>query len=249
VATITLDRPEARNALNTATKEALLAALTEVHADDAVRAVVVTGAGRAFCVGQDLREHADTLAAGGDVQDTVRAHYNPIALAIATMPKPVVAAVNGPAAGAGAGFAFAADLRLASERASFVTAFAGIGLSADSGMSWTLQRLVGYARASALLLLSEPVTAAQALDMGLVNAVVEPDTLGAAAHDLAARMAAGPTIAYAAIKTALARAAVSDLPTALETEAVLQQRAGATQDHRNATAAFLAKQTPVFTGH
>src|SRR5665811_2346247 len=118
-----------------------------------------------------------------DSQDTVRAHYNPIALAIATMPKPVVAAVNGPAAGAGAGFAFAADLRLASERASFVTAFAGIWLSADSGMSWTLQRLVGYARASALLLLSEPVTAAQALDMGLVNAVVEPDTLGAAAHE------------------------------------------------------------------
>lgn len=236
------------NALSTRAKEALLATLIEVRADDTLRAVVLTGAGRAFCVGQDLREHADALASGADVQDTVRDHYNPIVLTLATMPKPVIAAVNGPAAGAGAGLAFAADLRLASERASFLTAFAKIGLSADSGMSWTLQRLVGYARASALLLLSEPVSAEQALDMGLVNAVVPADQLAAVAHELAARLAAGPTVAYAAIKTALSRAAVSDLPDALETEARLQQRAGATADHRAATVAFLAKRTPEFEG-
>jgi 2-(1,2-epoxy-1,2-dihydrophenyl)acetyl-CoA isomerase len=180
------------------------------------------------------------------VIDTVREHYNRIALAIATMPKPVVAAVNGMAAGAGASFAFAADFRLCSETAGFLLAFAKVGLGADSGASWTLQRLVGYGRATALLMLAEPITAQQALDMGLVNAIVPADQLVTAASELAARLAAGPTLAYAAIKEGLAYAATHDLPDALEKEAELQGRLGRTADHHDATNAFVAKQQPVF---
>lgn len=246
---MTLDRPDAMNAMSTAVKEQLLDVLRVVRGDDAARAVVLTGRGRAFCVGQDLREHAAALQSSDRaVETTVRKYYNPITLEIATMPKPVVAAVNGAAAGAGAAFAFAADFRIASDRASFVTAFAAIGLSADSGMSWTLQRLVGYGRATALLMLAEPVSAEQALQLGLVTAVVSADTLPSAAHELAVRLAAGPTAAYAAIKESLAVSAVNDLGTALDFEARMQHRTGATADHRGATTAFLAKQKPVFAG-
>lgn len=249
VATLTLNRPAALNALDRQLKQDLLEALERASADAAVRAVVLTGAGRAFCAGQDLREHAALLETpDGRVEQTVRAAFNPITMAIATMPKPVVAAVNGVAAGAGAAFAFTADFRLAAEPATFVLAFAQVGLSADSGASWTLPRLIGHGRATALLMLAEPVTAAQALEMGLVNGVVPADTLPAAAAELAARLAAGPTTAYAAIKEALGYASTADLPSALEREADLQARAGATADHRSATTAFLAKQRPVFTG-
>lgn len=247
VATLTLNRPESLNSLSTELKEALLAALTEVAADDAVRAVVLAGQGRAFCVGQDLREHVEGLRDGSPL-DTVRAHYNPIVLRIAGMPKPVVAAVGGMAAGAGASFAFAADFRIAGESAKFLLAFANIGLTADSGASWTLPRLVGHARAVALLMLAEPLAAGPALEMGLVNAVVPDDRVLVAAHELAARLAAGPTLAYAAIKESLVHAASSSLAEALEREAVAQQRLGATADHRDATAAFVAKQKPAFHG-
>jgi 2-(1,2-epoxy-1,2-dihydrophenyl)acetyl-CoA isomerase len=248
VATITLNRPDALNALTDDVKVALREAVERASADADVRAVVLTGAGRGFCVGQDLREHADTLARGDTALDTVRRHYNPLIRAIAETPKPVVAAVNGMAAGAGASIAFACDFRLAADNAGFLMAFARVGLGADSGASWTLQRLVGYGRALAMLMLAEPVSAAQALEMGLVNAVVPAEDLAAAAQELAGKLAAGPTVAYAAIKTALAVAAGSDLATALETEATLQSRCGATQDHRAATEAFVAKQTPTFSG-
>ena len=158
------------------------------------------------------------------------------------MPKPVIAAVNGPAAGAGAGLALACDLRIASTNASFLLAFARVGLSLDSGVSWTLPRLIGSARATALALLAEPVAAEAALEMGLVNAVVEPDHLLPAALELATRLAAGPTAAYAAIKDVIAYAANSTLAEALANEAELQEAMGRTADHRNATEAFLAKQ-------
>ncbi len=249
VATLTLNRPDSLNAMSVAVKEGLLAALRRADADGSVRAVVLTGAGRAFCVGQDLREHAEVLAAGGrGVEDTVRAHFNPIALTVATMPKPVLAAVNGMAAGAGASLAFAADFRLAADSAAFLLAFARVGLGADTGASWTLQRLVGYGRATALLMLAEPVGAPAALEMGLVNAVLPAADLAAAAAELAGRLAAGPTAAYAAIKAQLAYSAAADLPTALEHEARQQAAAGATADHRSATAAFVAKTAPVFIG-
>lgn len=249
VATLTLNRPESMNSLSVTLKQALVIALEEVGRDETVRAVVLTGAGRGFCVGQDLREHAALLEAGDPAPlHTVVEHYNPMVTAIATMPKPVIAAVNGMAAGAGAGLAFACDFRFASSGAGFLIAFANVGLTLDSGVSWTLPRLVGGARATALCLLAEPIKADAALEMGLVNAVFGPDHLMPAALELAAKLAAGPTRAYAAIRESLAFAATSTLPDALAKEAELQNAMGATEDHRNATAAFLAKQTPAFTG-
>lgn len=249
VATITLNRPDVLNALNLAMKETLLEALISAGADDGVRAVILTGSGRAFCVGQDLREHVAALESGDpSLGTTVREHFSPLALTIATMPKPVIAAVNGVAAGAGAALAFAADFRFAADEAAFTLAFSHVGLAPDTGASWTLQRLVGYGRASALLMLADPFSAPQALEMGLINAVVPGHALRVNVAELATRLAHGPTASYAAVKEALAFAATSDLPAALEREAQLQARCGGTADHRSAATAFLAKQQPVFTG-
>ena len=248
IATITLNRPEARNALTAEMKNGLLAALREAGADSGVRAVVLTGAGHAFCAGQDLREHAGLLDSGEESVDTVRQHYNPIIMTITGMPKPVIAALGGVAAGAGASLAFACDFRIAARRASVLMAFARVGLGADSGASWTLQRLVGAARAAEMLLLAEPLAADKALSYGLVNSVVADDELAAAVHELAARLAAGPTAAYAAIKQSLVFAATHGLAESLELEARLQAELGRTADHRAATAAFVSKQQPVYQG-
>ncbi|MFG1704017.1 enoyl-CoA hydratase-related protein [Nonomuraea sp. M3C6] len=248
VATITLDRPDAMNSLTAETKQALLDALRRAAGDPGVRAVLLTGSGRAFCAGQDLREHADNLAAGRGLAGTVRAHYNPIVELITTMGKPVVAAVNGVAAGAGASLAFACDLRIASEKAKFALAFAGIGLAPDSGASWTLQRLVGRGRAAELMLLGEPLDAARALELGLVTRVVPPGDVLKTAQELSVRLAHGPTLAYAATKRALAYAATHSLPDSLAMEADLQDECVATRDHQNATQAFLAKEHPTFNG-
>ena len=250
VATITLNRPERMNSLSVELKLALRAALEEAAVDPSVRAVVLTGKGRGFCVGQDLNEHVTMLESGDPAPlSTVTEHYNPIVSALATMPKPVIAAVNGMAAGAGAGLAYACDFRIASSKSGFLIAFANVGLALDSGVSWTLPRLIGSARATALCLLAEPVTAEAALEMGMVNAVVEPSHLMPAAHELAARLAAGPTAAYAAIKSGLAFAASSDLASALAKEAELQNAAGATLDHKTSTAAFVAKEKPHYVGY
>jgi 2-(1,2-epoxy-1,2-dihydrophenyl)acetyl-CoA isomerase len=248
VATITLNRPAARNALTAETKSGLLDALRECGSDAGVRAVILTGAGTAFCAGQDLREHADLLESGSAPLDTVRRHYNPIILAITGMPKPVIAALPGVAAGAGAALAFACDFRIAARRASLLMAFARVGLGADSGASWTLQRLVGAARAAELLMLAEPVTADQALRMGLLTAVADDDELATVARELAVRLAAGPTAAYAAIKESLLFAAEHGLGASLEKEAELQSRLGQTEDHLAATRAFLRKEQPSFQG-
>ena len=249
VATITLNRPDGMNALTVEAKVALNSAVASAAADDAVRAVVLTGSGRAFCVGQDLREHADLLSSGDPAPlSTVRDHYNPLVTAIAAMPKPVIAAVNGTAAGAGLGIACACDFRIGATGARYTTAFAGIGLTADSGLSWSLPRIVGAGRAAALLLLAEPFTTEQALEMGLLNAVVPADQVLPAAVELATRLAAGPTAAYACIKESLAFAASSTFVEALAKEDELQTRAGATADHVAAVQSFLAKQPPVFQG-
>jgi 2-(1,2-epoxy-1,2-dihydrophenyl)acetyl-CoA isomerase len=247
LATVTLNRPDAMNALNIETKSELRDALREAAADRAVRAVLLTAKGRAFCVGQDLKEHVEVLAAGGGLT-TVAEHYNPIATALATMPKPVVAGINGVAAGAGAGFAFAADYRIAADTASFNTAFAGVALSADSGMSWTLPRLVGHGRAADLLLFPRSVPAAEALTMGMVHRVVPAAELPAEALAVARRLATGPTVAYAAIKEALAFGTDHSLLESLAVEDVLQTRAGASADHRTAVTAFVDKQRPHFEG-
>jgi 2-(1,2-epoxy-1,2-dihydrophenyl)acetyl-CoA isomerase len=248
VATITLNRPAARNALTAEMKTALLATLRECWSDTSVRAVVLTGAGQSFCAGQDLREHAELLEAGAAPTETVRAHYNPIITAIATMPKPVIAAISGVAAGAGASLAFACDFRIAARDASLLMAFARVGLGADSGASWTLQRLAGTACATELLMLAEPVTADRALSLGLVNSVVDEPDVAVAARKLAARLAAGPTAAYAAIKEGLAFAATHELAESLEMEAQLQARLAQTHDHTAATLAFVRKQPVSYEG-
>jgi 2-(1,2-epoxy-1,2-dihydrophenyl)acetyl-CoA isomerase len=248
VATITLAHPDAMNSLTGEIKTELREAVERAAGDDAVRAVILTGSGRAFCVGQDLREHAANLDRGLGLAGTLEEHYEPIVLGLAQMPKPVVAAVNGAAAGAGFAFALACDFRIASEKASFATAFTNIGLTPDSGMSWTLQRLVGQAKALELLILAEPVRAAEALSLGLVTSVVAPEELETAARDLAVRLATGPTRAYAAAKASVEHAASNDLASALAKEGQLQKACAETADHANATKAFLSKERPVFEG-
>ena len=249
VATITLDRPDAMNSLDTDTKVALRDHVRRAADDLAVRAVVLTGTGRAFCVGQDLNEHAQGLATGvADLGQTVREHYSPIATTLATMPKPVVAAVNGIAAGAGAAFAFACDLRIVADTAGFNLAFASIGLSCDSGSSWTLPRLVGWARARELLLLPRTVEADEALALGLATEVVPAGAVVERATELARQLAAGPTQAYAAIREVLDYSATHSLAESVVNEAVLMGRTGATEDHRGAVTSFLAKQPPTFEG-
>lgn len=249
VATLTMNRPESLNSLSVELKDALVSTLAEVSADTSVRAVVLTGSGRGFCVGQDLAEHIQLLQAADPAPlSTVREHYNPIALALTQMPKPVIAAVNGTAAGAGASFSFACDLRIVSRQAKFLLAFANVGLGLDSGVSWTLPRLIGSARALELALLAQPITADVAADYGLATQLVEPDEVLPVAQELAARLAAGPTAAYAAIKQALHFSAAHPLAESLENEAVQQAAAGATADHHTAVAAFVAKEKPVFIG-
>jgi 2-(1,2-epoxy-1,2-dihydrophenyl)acetyl-CoA isomerase len=249
VATLTMNRPESMNSLSTELKDALVQALADVGADASVRAVVLTGSGRGFCVGQDLTEHIELLQAGDPAPlSTVSEHYNPIALSLAQMPKPVIAAVNGTAAGAGASFSFACDFRIVAQEAKFLLAFANVGLGLDSGASWTLPRLIGTGRALELSLLARPITAEIAQQYGLVTQLVPAAEVLSTAQQLAAQLAAGPTAAYAAIKSAIHYGATATLERALSNEAVLQAAAGATEDHRNAVAAFVSKQKPVFQG-
>ena len=250
VATITLNRPDAMNSLDVATKVALREATQEAARDDAVRCVVLTGSGRAFCVGQDLKEHVEILK--GDDQDalfaTVPEHYNPTVIAIATMAKPVVAAVNGVAAGAGASLAFACDFRVLADTAGFNLAFSGIALSCDTGSSWTLPRLVGRAKAIELLYFPRTIKADEALDLGLATTVVPADDLAGEVQALSRRLAAGPTAAYGAIRRAVAFSQGHGLADSLEHEAGLMSSTGATADHRAAVEAFVGKQKPVFEG-
>jgi 2-(1,2-epoxy-1,2-dihydrophenyl)acetyl-CoA isomerase len=249
VATVRLNRPDAMNSLDIATKDALVTALREVAEDPAVRCVVLTGTGRAFCVGQDLREHITFLQNDDpSLWDTVAKHYNPIVELIATMNKPVVAAVNGVAAGAGAGFALAADFRVLVDTAGFNLAFAGIALSCDSGTSWSLQRIVGPARAKELLLLPPTVPADECLALGLVTKVVSAQDFETTVRELATTLAAGPTLAYGSIRRAVAFSAGHALSESLAQEGDYMTLTGGTADHRAAVAAFLAKEKPVFTG-
>ncbi|MGH3930910.1 MAG: enoyl-CoA hydratase/isomerase family protein [Pseudonocardiaceae bacterium] len=246
---LTLNRPDRYNALNHELRAALLIALRDVADDAAVRAVVLTGAGRGFCVGQDLDEHAATLHT--DPSSALRAvteHYNPITRTLTGMPKPVIAAINGSCAGAGLGFAMSCDLRIAAEGTKFSTAFTGIGLTADSGLSASLTRALGASRAGELLLLSEPFTAEQAAEWGLVRSVVAAEAVREAALALAGRLAEGPTLAYAEVKQALRLGATAALDEILDHEAAAQTRLGVTRDHAAAVTAFLAKQRPTFEG-
>jgi 2-(1,2-epoxy-1,2-dihydrophenyl)acetyl-CoA isomerase len=246
VATLTLDRPEALNALTIGLKEALLTELRRIDQDRRIRAVVLTGAGRAFCAGQDLQERI--LPSAPPLDEELRDRYNPIVLTIRSMRAPVIAAINGVAAGAGASLAFACDLRIAAEGARFVLAFGRIGLVPDSGATWFLPRLVGSSRAAAMMLIGDPVGADEALRIGLVHQVVPEDQLQTAARALADRLAGAAPAAVAMTKAALDRSWSIDLVAALEDEARSQGIAGATADHAEGIAAFVEKRSPRFTG-
>ncbi len=250
IATITLNRPDAMNGLDIATKEALLDAVRTAAEDDAVRCVVLTGSGRAFCVGQDLKEHITILESSdaASLFRTVEEHYNPIVTAIATMPKPVVAAVNGVAAGAGASLAFACDFRVLTEAAGFNLAFTGVALSCDTGSSWTLPRIVGRAKALELLYFPRTIGSAESLELGLATAVVPADDFEAEVAKLARRLADGPTASYGAIRRSVEFSAGHGFEESLEFEASMMTLTGDTEDHRNAVAAFVRKEKPVYRG-
>jgi 2-(1,2-epoxy-1,2-dihydrophenyl)acetyl-CoA isomerase len=244
VLTITLNRPDVLNALDTATHKALRAALKEAAADD-VRAVVLTGAGRGFCVGQDLKEFR---GAAHDIAEHLRRSYHPNIHAIRSLEKPVIAAVNGPAAGAGMSLACACDIRIAADGATFVPAFVSIGLVPDSGGTFFVTRLLGYARAFEWLCSGRALSAAEAHAWGLVSEVVEGDGLAARAAELAAELAALPTRAIGMTKRLLDRAGTVTLDEQLEWEAQLQAVATKSDDFREGVAAFLEKRKPEFKG-
>ncbi|MFD0309324.1 enoyl-CoA hydratase/isomerase family protein [Streptomyces sp. NPDC127119] len=255
LATITLNRPEAMNAMNNETKVAFREAARAAAADESVRAVLLTAAGdRAFCVGQDLKEHVGTLLAGREsgtgeaLMSTVQEHYNPIVRALTGAAKPVVAAVNGVAAGAGLGFALAADYRIVADTAAFNTSFAGVALTADSGISWTLPRVVGPSRAADLLLFPRSITAQEAYELGIANRIVPSAELAAEAVKVARALAEGPTVAYAALKESLAFGVTHSLDETLEKEDELQSRAGESEDHLIAVQAFVNKEKPKYLG-
>jgi 2-(1,2-epoxy-1,2-dihydrophenyl)acetyl-CoA isomerase len=249
VATITLNRPDKLNAFTTELHRALAAALDTVEGDETIRAVMLTGAGRGFCAGQDLAERA-AIIAGGKVEGgkALETWYNPLVRRLRRLEKPVVCAVNGVAAGAGANIALACDIVLAARSASFIQAFCRIGLVPDAGGSYVLPRLVGMARASALTLLGDKLPAEQAAAWGLIWRVVDDDALVAEATALAQHLARQPTRALALIKQALNASFANTLDEQLDLERALQMKAAATDDFREGVAAFLEKRPARFVG-
>ncbi len=245
VATITLNRPEVLNSFNEVMNLELRNAI-EQAADPSVRAVLLTGSGRGFSAGQDL---AEATAQPQNIAELVRRKWTPLALGIRNLEKPVVCAVNGVAAGAGANLALCCDIVLAAESASFIQSFAKIGLIPDTGGTFALPRLVGLARATALMMLAEKVSAAQAVAMGLIYKSYPDMELLKAAHELASYLATQPTRGLWLTKQALNRAMTNDLADQLEVEAMLQQEASASADFAEGVAAFLAKRKPTFTGN
>ena len=242
---ITLNRPERLNALTAEMADAMIAALDAAQEDEACRAVLLTGAGRGFCAGQDLTAIVD--AGPDDIADLLDS-YHPLIEKIRALPLPVVCAVNGVAAGAGRNLALACDIVMAARSASFVQAFARIGLVPDCGGTWFLPRLVGTARARALVMLAEPLPAETAAEWGMIWQAVDDDRLMPEAQALTARLASGATVALGLIKQALDESGDNDLADQLDLERDLQVEAAATPDHAEGVRAFLEKRPPVFTG-
>ena len=255
VGTITMDRPERRNALSGEMLGALARTLASFETDDEVGCVVLTGAGGAFCAGGDVKgmaEGGDAGGSGGSSLDAVvhlqRLSHRATSGKLHEMPKPTLAAIPGPAAGAGLSLALACDLRYAVEGAVLTTAFAKVGFAGDYGGTWFLTRLVGPAKARELYFLSERLTAEEGARLGIVNAVFPADTYEAEVASVARRLAGGPRVAYRYMKENLNRALDADLGECLDLEATHHIRTGATQDHREAAAAFVEKRSPVFQG-
>lgn len=246
VAVITLNRPDKFNAFNREMALLLQDKLDEAAADEAVRAVYLTGAGKAFCAGQDLAELVGENAIG--IDKILSEHYNPIVSRIRNLPKPVVVAVNGVAAGAGANIALCGDVVVASENASFLQAFSKIGLIPDSGGTWFLPRLIGFQRASALMMMGDKVSAAEAEKMGMLYKVFENEVFAASSLQIAETLAAMPTQGLAYTKQALNVSANNTLEEQLSEEDRLQRKAAVTDDYAEGVSSFLEKRKPVFTG-
>lgn len=244
--TITFDRPDKFNSFNRELALGVQAALKQAADDAAIRCVVITGSGKAFCAGQDLSEAIDPN--GPELSTIVSEHYNPIIVAIRKLQKPVIAAVNGVAAGAGANIALACDIVVAHEKASFIQAFSKIGLIPDSGGTFTLPRLVGFQRASALMMTGDKVPANQALHMGMIYQVFTEDEYEGQVRSLALKMAQMPTKGLALTKAALNKAYTNDLQKQLNLEEALQVRASKTHDFNEGVQAFLEKRAPEFKG-
>jgi 2-(1,2-epoxy-1,2-dihydrophenyl)acetyl-CoA isomerase len=245
---ITLNRPDRLNAFNEAMHDALRAAIAEAEADESCRALMITGAGRGFCTGQDLNDRlakpGETVVLGG----TLEAHYNPLVRKLRELPFPVVAAVNGVAAGAGCNIALACDIVLAARSANFIQSFAKVGLVPDSGGTWNLPRLVGDARARGLALLAEPLPAEKAEAWGLIWKCIDDAALATEAAKLCAHFAAAPTQGLALIKRALNASATNDLNAQLDLERDLQRAASLTPDYAEGVRAFMEKRKANFTG-
>ena len=246
VARLTFNRPTVFNSMHHAMRMEILAALDTCASDAGVRAVYITGTGRAFCAGEDLQEVTDPQ--GPSLAEIISTGYNPMVLKIRQLEKPVVCAVNGVAAGAGANIALAADITVATASASFTQAFSKIGLIPDSGGTWTLPRLVGPQRAAALMMLSDKITAAEAAAMGMIWKVFPDDTFAVDSLRIAETLAQMPTRGLALTKQALRQSFANDFTAQLALEDQLQTQAGQTSDYREGVAAFLEKRKPVFTG-
>lgn len=249
VATVTLNRPDQLNSFTEAMHVALKTALDQIEADRAIRCVLITGAGRGFCAGQDLNERKrEEGAPPPDLGDTIDRLYNPLVKRLAAFPLPTIAAVNGVAAGAGANIALACDLVFAARGAKFIQAFAKIGLIPDSGGTWTLPRLVGKAKALGLALTAEPVGAEEAERIGLIWKVVDDDRLLEVAGTQAKQLAAGPTLGLRRIKELFAAGVANDLATQLDLERDTQRELGRSHDYAEGTRAFLEKRAPIYKG-
>jgi 2-(1,2-epoxy-1,2-dihydrophenyl)acetyl-CoA isomerase len=247
---IRLDRPDRMNAIGAATRSELGAALKQVERDDNVRCVVLIGSGRAFSAGADVKEmqEAGGMRTPEDVGKVLREEYAPMILRVRNMPKPVIAAMIGVAAGIGASFALAADIRIAVPEASIVEAFVGIGLMPDGGATWLLPRLVGAGKALEMFFTGKPLTAAEAERLGLINQIVQPDEFEPTVRAIAIRLATGPTAAIAATKRAVNRGLECTLEEAMDFESYLQEAQAAGEDFREGVTAFLEKRAPVFRG-
>ena len=249
VTTITLNRPDRLNSFTVEMHEALASAFAGVEADVECRCVLLTGAGRGFCAGQDLSDRAVAPGDGKrDLGESMELRYNPLVRRMRALPKPIVVAVNGVAAGAGANIALHGDIVLAAKSARFIQSFAKIGLMPDSGGTWTLTHLLGEARAKALAMLAEPLGAEQAAGWGLIWKAVEDAELMPEARKLAAHLAAQPTLALAAIKQAIQAASTGTLDAQLDLERDGQRRLGFSDDYAEGVSAFMAKREPTFTG-